>query len=96
MSTNKSGIVTTDSNSFKAPVNCGRLNMTAFFDEVEIFIYCFIPGLILVGSFETPSGWMILLLFVLPYLVSVLFRCVFKTAFGQTFSQYVKEARMRS
>lgn len=79
-----------------ASVNCGWLNMTTFFDEVEIFIYCFIPGLILVGSFETPNGWMLLLLFVLPYLVSALFRYVFKTAFRQTFSQYLKDARMRN
>lgn len=68
--------------------------MTAFFDEVEIFIYCFVPGLILAGSFETPNGWTVLLLFVLPYLVSALFRYVFKIAMGQPFSQYVKEARI--
>ena len=70
--------------------------MTTFFDEVEVFIYCFIPGLILAGSFATTSGWMLLLLFVLPYLVSALIRYVFKRVFGKKFSQYLKEARTRS
>ncbi len=93
---NKSRVATTESNFFQWHLSIvDGSTWLFFFDEVEIFIYCFIPGLILAGSFETPNGWMLLLLFVLPYLVSALFRYVFKTAFGQTFSQYLKEARMR-
>jgi hypothetical protein len=64
-------------------------------DEIAIFIYCIVPGLIVSGAIKSQETWISVALFFVPYCAYAAWRVGVKIYDGSSLSRHMQERRER-